>query len=231
VAANKGARFSLAGYGKLTNRARRDRKLTLALGRRSDLPRQYFLKLLETASASVRAKLAGVPVGQAAIATMLFQFGGTLAGLMSMRFLDKRGFIPVPILFACAIPIVACIGIPNHSPYVLLALVAAAGFCILGVQFGNIATEGNIYPTYIRAWGVGSNFAVGRIGGALGPLLGGFAFAAKLPAQQIFLIATLPLILGLIATLAIVPLYRRHVRMMRADREGVSMPQAVPSRP
>jgi uncharacterized protein (DUF2336 family) len=57
VVANKAARFSLAGYGKLTIHARRDRKLTLALGRRSDLPRQYFLKLLETASASVRAKL------------------------------------------------------------------------------------------------------------------------------------------------------------------------------
>jgi uncharacterized protein (DUF2336 family) len=64
VAANKGARFSLAGYGKLTNRARRDRKL----GRRSDLPRQYFLKLLETASASVRAKLeAADPQAAAAI--------------------------------------------------------------------------------------------------------------------------------------------------------------------
>lgn len=57
VAKNHGARFSLAGYGKLTNRARYDRKLTLTLGRRSDIPRQYFLKLLETASASVRAKL------------------------------------------------------------------------------------------------------------------------------------------------------------------------------
>jgi MFS transporter, AAHS family, 4-hydroxybenzoate transporter len=173
----------------------------------------------------------GVSVGQAAIATTLFQFGGTLAGLVSMRFLDKRGFIPVPILFACAIPIVACIGIPNLSPYVLLALVAGAGFCILGLQFGNIATEGNIYPTYIRAWGVGSNFAVGRIGGALGPLLGGFAFAAKLPAQQIFLIATLPLILGLVATLAIVPLYRRHLHTLRADQEGVSMARAVPNYP
>jgi hypothetical protein len=31
--------------------------LTLALGERSDIPRQYFLKLLEAASASVRAKL------------------------------------------------------------------------------------------------------------------------------------------------------------------------------
>lgn len=57
VAKNRGARFSLAGYGKLTARARSDRALTLVLGRRSDLPRQHFLKLLETASASVRAKL------------------------------------------------------------------------------------------------------------------------------------------------------------------------------
>ena len=57
VVKNKGARFSLAGFGKLTNRARYDRKLTLALGERSDLPRQYFLKLLEAASSKVRAKL------------------------------------------------------------------------------------------------------------------------------------------------------------------------------
>jgi len=57
VARNRGARFSLAGYEKLTVRARRDSRLTLTLGRRSDLPRQYFLKLLEAASASVRARL------------------------------------------------------------------------------------------------------------------------------------------------------------------------------
>ena len=57
VATNSGARFSLAGYDKLTQRARRNRRLTLALARRRDLPRQYFLKLLETASASVRATL------------------------------------------------------------------------------------------------------------------------------------------------------------------------------
>ena len=57
VVRNRGARFSLAGYGKLTVRARRDSKLTLALGRRRDLPRVCFLKLLEAASASVRARL------------------------------------------------------------------------------------------------------------------------------------------------------------------------------
>jgi len=68
VARNKGARFSLAGYGKLTVRAQRDRRLTLILGERGDLPRQCFLKLLENASASVRAKLeAANPQAAAAI--------------------------------------------------------------------------------------------------------------------------------------------------------------------
>ena len=57
VARNAGAHFSLAGYDKLTIRARGDRRLTLILGQRNDIPRQYFLKLLETASAAVRAKL------------------------------------------------------------------------------------------------------------------------------------------------------------------------------
>ena len=68
VAGNKGARFSLAGYGRLTNRARHDRKLMMALVQRGDVPRQHFLKLLESASAAVRAKLiAANPHAAAAI--------------------------------------------------------------------------------------------------------------------------------------------------------------------
>jgi AAHS family 4-hydroxybenzoate transporter-like MFS transporter len=158
----------------------------------------------------------GVSIEQAAIATALFQFGGTLAGLISMRFLDKVGFLPVPILYACAIPIVISIGVPGLSPAVLIGLVASAGFCLLGLQFGNIATEANIYPTYIRSWGIGSNFAIARIGGALGPLLGGMAFGAHLPAQQIFMIAAAPLVLGLIVALLIVPRYRAQLRRQQS---------------
>jgi AAHS family 4-hydroxybenzoate transporter-like MFS transporter len=158
----------------------------------------------------------GVSVEQAAIATALFQFGGTLAGLLSMRFLDKVGFLPVPILYACAIPIVISIGVPGLPPVALIALVASAGFCLLGLQFGNIATEANIYPTYIRSWGIGSNFAIARIGGALGPLLGGMAFGAHLPAQQIFAIAATPLVIGLVVALLIVPRYRAQLRRQQS---------------
>lgn len=38
-------------------RARHDRKLTLTVGQRRDLPRHCLLKLLENGSASVRARL------------------------------------------------------------------------------------------------------------------------------------------------------------------------------
>ena len=159
----------------------------------------------------------GVSVEQAAVATALFQFGGTLAGLLSMRFLDKIGFWPVPILFACAIPIVIGIGMPGLPPAALIVLVASAGFCLLGAQFGNIATEANIYPTYIRSWGLGSNFAVARIGGAAGPLLGGMAYGAHLPAQQMFLLAAAPLVVGLIVAALIVPRYGAQLLRQRAD--------------
>jgi uncharacterized protein (DUF2336 family) len=57
VARNSGARFSDAGFGKLVDRARGDDKLTRHVGLRPDIPRAHFLKLLSSASASVRAKL------------------------------------------------------------------------------------------------------------------------------------------------------------------------------
>jgi uncharacterized protein (DUF2336 family) len=58
TAKNPGARFSDKGFGKLVARARSDEALQLHVGRRSDIPRHHFLKLLETASATVRAKIA-----------------------------------------------------------------------------------------------------------------------------------------------------------------------------
>jgi AAHS family 4-hydroxybenzoate transporter-like MFS transporter len=152
----------------------------------------------------------GVPVAHAALATTAFQFAGTAAGLIIMRPLDKWGFIPVPILFALAIPIVALTGTPGLSEGMTITLVGAIGFCLLGLQFGNIACETNMYPTYIRSWGVGSCFGAGRVGSVIGPYVGGYFIAMKLPMQNLFWIATIPLVLGLVNALVLMPLYRRE---------------------
>jgi hypothetical protein len=47
-------------------------------------------------------------------------------------------------------------------------------------------------------------------------LLGGMAFGAHLPAQQIFMIAAVPLVLGLIVALLIVPRYRAQLRRQQS---------------
>lgn len=57
VAKNNGARFSYSGFGRLVERAKDDDVLADTVGARTDIPRHYFLKLLESASANVRTKL------------------------------------------------------------------------------------------------------------------------------------------------------------------------------
>jgi MFS transporter, AAHS family, 4-hydroxybenzoate transporter len=165
----------------------------------------------------------GVPIAHAALATTAFQFAGTLGGLIIMRPLDKWGFIPVPILFALAIPIVVFTGTPGLSEGVTITLVGAIGFCLLGLQFGNIACETNMYPTYIRSWGVGSCFGAGRVGSVFGPLVGGVLIGMHLPMQQLFMIAAIPLVLGLINALILTPLYRAQW-----SGQAGALPQAAP---
>ncbi len=58
VAKNAGARISDGSFRELVVRAGDDAQLALHVGTRRDIPRHHFLKLLETASASVRGKIA-----------------------------------------------------------------------------------------------------------------------------------------------------------------------------
>jgi len=159
---------------------------------------------------------AGYPVTDAVLAATAFQFAGTAGGLAIMRPLDKFGFIPVPILFACAIPIVACIGLDGMPEGMIIALVAASGFCLLGLQFGNISCETNIYPTYIRSWGVGSCFGAGRVGSVVGPIVGGYLISIQVPVKYLFWLAAVPLVIGLINAIILTPLYRAEAQGQNA---------------
>jgi uncharacterized protein (DUF2336 family) len=58
VAKNAGACISDGGFRKLVARAGNDAQLAQHVGTRRDIPRHHFLKLLETASASVCSKIA-----------------------------------------------------------------------------------------------------------------------------------------------------------------------------
>lgn len=156
----------------------------------------------------------GIPVERAAMATSLFMLGGFAGVLAIMRPVDKLGLAPVPVLFAIGIPAVGLIGVAGLSELTIMALVFLAGFCLIALQFGIIATESQVYPTYIRSWGVGSCFAFGRVGSVIGPLVAGAMLAKDVPVQSIFHVASALLVIGLLAAIKLTPLYRLRVQEM-----------------
>jgi uncharacterized protein (DUF2336 family) len=54
---NTGAKFSDGGYATLVRRSQGDEQIATGVGMRAEIPRHHFLKLLTTASRTVRAKL------------------------------------------------------------------------------------------------------------------------------------------------------------------------------
>jgi uncharacterized protein (DUF2336 family) len=63
VSKNPSARISYAGFRTLLKRSIGDDKLAVLVGTRGDLPRQHFLRLIDQASAAVRARLMAENVG------------------------------------------------------------------------------------------------------------------------------------------------------------------------
>lgn len=63
-----------------------------------------------------------------------------------------------------------------------------AGFLSIGAQMCTVALCAIFYETSLRATGVGWAMGIGRIGGIVGPVLGGVAVAAGTSVPQLFLL-------------------------------------------
>ena len=101
-------------------------------------------------------------------------------------------------------------------PYALLLLVTFfAGMTIIGSQTGANATCGKLYPARMRTSGLGWALGIGRLGGIVAPVLGGYLLARGLKPTQIFLSACL---FAIIAAVATGLLALRGTRTEAADR-------------
>ena len=156
---------------------------------------------------------------QAAFATMILQIGGFVGALAIALPLDRHGMMPVVALFVLAVPIVGAIGYVAHqSAFELMAVVALAGLCTLGTQFGLNAVSALLYPTALRSTGSGAAFGVGRVGAILGPVVGGRLIDAKLPVQDLYMIATIPFVIGAVAAFILMPMFNERMRTVGPGR-------------
>ena len=145
----------------------------------------------------------GVPFARAALIVALFQFIGTLGGWSIMRPIDTLGMIPCTLLYALSVPLVLALSLAVGSGSALLVLVPLAGFCILGLHFAQVACVSNIYPTQVRATGVGWFMLCARAGGAVGPAIVGVLVGRHVGLGHLFELATIPLAIGTVASIAV----------------------------
>jgi MFS transporter, AAHS family, 4-hydroxybenzoate transporter len=128
----------------------------------------------------------GHSAAQGAYAGSLYQLGGTIGGLCMGILIDRFGIKVLVAAFAVAVPVLVFAGTPRLSDSVLLATAFFSGCVIIGMQTALNASSGLIYPTDLRANGVGYALGVGRVGSIAGPLLGSLLTSLEMPPQTFF---------------------------------------------
>ena len=139
----------------------------------------------------------GVSVRLAVLATALLQVGGVVGTLILARLIDR--FLAYPVLAAAyffAAVFLAAIAYAGSSIALIMALVFAVGFCVVGAQIGANALAALYYPTFIRSSGVGWALGIGRIGSIIGPVVGGILLAQHWSITAIFLVAAIPALIA-----------------------------------
>lgn len=90
-----------------------------------------------------------------------------------------------------------------HDSVLVLITFGLLGFGVQGGFVGMYSLAAKMYPTEIRATGVGWAVGAGRIGAIVGPLLGGFLIGAGLSMASNFMIFAIPTIIAGLATIFI----------------------------
>jgi AAHS family 4-hydroxybenzoate transporter-like MFS transporter len=133
----------------------------------------------------------GRGAAQGAYAGSLYQLGGSIGGLCIGVLIDRFGLKVLVAMFALAVPVVAFTGTPGLSDSLLLAMAFFSGCVITGMQSALNASAGLIYPTALRANGVGYALGVGRVGSVAGPLIGSLLTRLDMPPAAFFYVTAI----------------------------------------
>ncbi|MFM0700703.1 MFS transporter [Paraburkholderia sediminicola] len=146
--------------------------------------------------------LNGHPVSMGIAAITAFSVGGIVGSLAQGRLMNQYGVAPVLLAeFVLYVALVVVLALLPLSDILVIAVTLGAGAAVQGAQAGLNSLAAEIYPTSMRATGVGWALGVGRIGSVFGPVAGGLMLVHHWDAQHIFLAGVIP---GLIAAAAIV---------------------------
>src|SRR5882762_613468 len=135
---------------------------------------------------------AGFGVGVASYGLTAFNIGGVVGAILGAMIIGRVGSRVIMLtMTAGAIAgavLLATVSIGSQPALAVLAMLAWTGGLINAVQTTMYALAAHVYPTGIRATGVGTALAVGRIGGVVSTFAGAQALESG-PSQMFALIA------------------------------------------
>ncbi|BCT76703.1 benzoate transporter [Sinomonas cyclohexanicum] len=151
-----------------------------------------------------------------------------VGGLVASATVDRTG--PKRIIAGTfALAALALILLTFHMPFaVLLTAVGVAGVGTIGTQVLVYGYVSNFYTTRTRAAGVAWCAGFGRLGGILGPLLGGLLLSAGVTGQTAFYLFAAVALLGAVVT-ALVPRPRFAPVPPGAAAGDVAAPASAPT--
>ena len=145
--------------------------------------------------------LIGVSPAQAVSMASLRELGAIFAvlylGLAIDRIGPERALAIHYAAGAVFIGMIALFALPN---FVLCVVIFLAGMTIIGSQTGVNGACGKLYPARMRTSGIGWALGIGRLGGIVAPVLGGYLLAIGLPPTRMFLVAGLFALIAAAAT-------------------------------
>jgi AAHS family 4-hydroxybenzoate transporter-like MFS transporter len=148
---------------------------------------------------------AGYSVSRASLIGTTLQVGGVIGTIAMGPLIDRWGFFRIlaPGYLIAALA-VAGIGQTSHVSFALMmAFVAVSGFGIVGAQPANNTLAATVYPTALRATGVGWSLGVGRAGSIVGPIVAGNLMELHWSSAHLFLAAAIPAVLSCVMIAAL----------------------------
>jgi AAHS family 4-hydroxybenzoate transporter-like MFS transporter len=140
------------------------------------------------------------------------QLGGLIGAVFMGPLIDRLGYYRVLVpAFLIAGLAVAAIGEPGLSLSLLYLVIFTAGICIVGAQPALNALASTLYPTEIRATGVGWSLGIGRVGAIVGPVVAAQLVALNWSSQTLFLAASVPASISCIFVIGLAIVMRRKL--------------------
>ncbi|KPC98842.1 4-hydroxybenzoate transporter PcaK [Geobacillus sp. BCO2] len=148
----------------------------------------------------------------------IFLNGGALIGTLIIGGMADRMASSKPLIATLYIVGAVCLSLMGmkSNTFWLYALIAVAGVCTMGTQSLLNAFVSQYYPAHVRSTGIGLANGVGRLGGMVGPTLGGVLLGMKAPIFICFVAFALP---GVIASLAVLCVRKKKRDIAVAGQE------------